>query len=392
MLLAAQLEPVHYLHPWNVSFEDRLTTLCSRNRRVLYFYEKPDTTIFRYRVFNIVEALNNAPDLDVSATWFSLSDAERMDKFIDHADILIICRSAFGPAVDHILTRARLRKIPVYFDVDDLVFNTDFTGLIIDAVDQDRNLEQVWDYWFAYAGRRGATLKRCDGALTTNSFLAAHIADYVPHIKPRIIPNFLNRSQQERSLALWDAKLKSDFKRDQNITIGYFSGSPSHNRDFQIAADAIAQVMDNNPRTMLRVVGYLNPDGPLQRHRNRIESFPLQDFVNLQALVAGVEINVAPLQNNAFTNCKSELKYFEAAAVGTLTIASPTVNFSRAITDGENGFLASAPEWRQKLELACNAVDDPDKYKSIVERAHHQAIDAYGWDRFANRITATLFG
>lgn len=390
MLLAAQPDTVLYPHPWHIGFEDRLLMLCSRSSHVLYFYERPDTTTFRYRVFNMVESLNKAPDLDVSATWFSLLDAERIDEFIDRADVLIICRAAFGTVVDHILARARRRKIPVYFDVDDLVFNTDFTGLIIDSLNQDCNSEQVWDHWFAYAGRRAATLKLCDAALTTNSFLADRIADFLPHLKPHVIPNFLNRSQQERSLALWDAKLKSDFKRDHKITIGYFSGTPTHNRDFQIAADAIAQVMDNDPRITLRVVGYLNADGPLQRHHKRIESFPFQDFVNLQALIAGVEINVAPLQYNIFANCKSELKYFEAAAVGTLTIASPTFNFSRAIRDGENGFLASAQEWDQKLELAFSTIDNADKYRSLVTRAHHQAIDAYGWDRFAGQIASTL--
>jgi len=36
-----------------------------------------------------------------------------------------------------------------------------------------------------------------------------------------------------------------------------------------------------------------------------------------------VEIVIAPLQENVFTNCKSELKYFEAAIVGTIPSYSP---------------------------------------------------------------------
>ena len=61
----------------------------------------------------------------------------------------------------------------------------------------------------------------------------------------------------------------------------------------------------------------------------RIEVCPLQDFVNLQRLIGEVEINIVPLQDNAFTNCKSELKYFEAAIVETVTVATPTYTFSR---------------------------------------------------------------
>jgi glycosyltransferase involved in cell wall biosynthesis len=392
VILSAQLPPVAYRHPWNIGFEDRLRMLCSKNRHVLYFYEHPDTSTFRYRVFNMVESLNAAPDLDISASWFSLVDSERMDKFIDRADVLVLCRARYGPSVDRILSRARLGKIPVFFDIDDLVFNSDFVALIIDSLDQDSSVEKIWDNWFAYTGRYGTTLKSCDAAITTNHFLADRIADYAPRLKPHVIPNFLNRSQQERSDVIWDAKLKSDFKHDDNITIGYFSGTPTHNRDFQVAIDGIAEIMDNDPRIILRVVGFLNTDGSMLRHRERIEFFPLQDFLNLQGLIGGAEINIAPLQNNTFTNCKSELKYFEAAIVGTLTVASPTFTFSNSMRDGESGFLASAQQWREKIEVGCQMIFDNDKYTSMAKRAHDQAISSYGWDRFAGKIASVLFG
>ena len=84
-------------------------------------------------------------------------------------------------------------------------------------------------------------------------------------------------------------------------------------------------------RVVLRVVGCLEPGQELTKYRDRIEMFPLQDFLNLQRYVAQVEINIAPLQDNVFTNCKSELKFFEAAICGTLTLASPTFCFRNAI-------------------------------------------------------------
>ena len=67
--------------------------------------------------------------------------------------------------------------------------------------------------------------------------------------------------------------------------------------------------------------------------------------MNLQLALANVDLNIAPLQDNVFTNCKSELKYFEAAAAGTVTIASPTYAFRNSIVDGVNGFFASPIDW-----------------------------------------------
>ena len=77
------------------------------------------------------------------------------------------------------------------------------------------------------------------------------------------------------------------------------------------------------------------------RYRDRIEFYPLQDFMNFQRLIAEVEINIAPLQDNTFTNCKSELKFFEAAICGTLTLATPTFSFRNSIVHGTTGFFSA---------------------------------------------------
>lgn len=392
MFIAAPVPPLTYKDPWDLSFEERLAVLCSRERRIAYFYEKPDTSTFRYRVFNMVEALNSAPHLGISASWFSLEDFSRLNRFIDPADALVICRTRFGPVVDNVLARARIRRIPVLFDIDDLVFDESYLSLIMESLAQDRELENVWDCWFALTGRLGATLRRCDGAITTNQYLSDRIAAFVPGMSPRIVPNFLNRVQQDRSRAIWEAKLRSNFERDNRIHIGYFSGTPTHNRDFEVACSALAKIMDQYPQTVLRAVGFLDPGKVLSRRRDRIEVFPLQNFLNLQNLIGQVEINIAPLQNNEFTNCKSELKYFESAIVGTLTIASPTYAFKNLVRDGENGFLSGAQEWELKLRLALDTIKEPKQYAGIVERAYSHAVGAYGWDCFASRIASAVLG
>ena len=56
-------------------------------------------------------------------------------------------------------------------------------------------------------------------------------------------------------------------------------------------------------------------------------------------------MNLVPLQDNTFTNCKSELKWFEAAIVGGLTVASPTFTYRGVIEPGVNGWLAASHEW-----------------------------------------------
>lgn len=382
---------IAYTDPWALSFEERFKSFRSGERRIAYFYEIPDTSTFRYRVFNMVEALEAAPDIGVSASWFCRADLPYLERFVDRADTLVICRTRFDADVDRMIQRAKARGVPVLFDVDDLVFDPDYIHLILDALGQPIASQELWDYWYAYVGRIGATLRLCDGAIATNRFLAEKLAAYVPRIDPRIVPNFMNRRQQAESERIFASKQRSGFARDGRIHIGYFSGTPSHNRDFEVVISALRTVLDENPQVVLRTAGFLKPKDFLPTHRERLEVYPLQDFLNLQAIIGEVEINIAPLQNNVFTNCKSELKYFEAAIVGTLTIASPSYTLRNAIRNGENGFLANAQEWDLKLQEAIQTVIDRARYIQISESAFQEVQQRYAWNEYANQIVSEIF-
>ena len=56
----------------------------------------------------------------------------------------------------------------------------------------------------------------------------------------------------------------------------------------------------------------------------RVVREPFVDFIELQRKIAEVDVNLVPLVNNEFSNCKSELKFYEASIVGTVTCAAPS--------------------------------------------------------------------
>lgn len=391
MFVACQRGPLPYKDPWGRSFEERIAALSARDRRIAYFYEKPDTSTFRYRVFNMLEALDASPHLRTSASWFCREDLPYLDDFVDRADALVICRTHYDAAINRMLTRARARGLRILFDIDDLFFNTDYAHLIIETLDQSTESDQVWSDWFASISRIGAAMRLCDAVIVTNPFLAERVEEFVPGIDTHVVPNFLNRIQQALSRQLIAAKRISGFARDETIHIGYFSGTPTHNRDFEIIEHALANVLDRDSRLMVRMVGFLEPHGAMLRHKDRVVRYSLQDFLNLQRLIAETEINVAPLQINTFTHCKSELKYFEAAIVGTLTIASRSFTFENVIRDGDNGFLASEQEWESKLETAISVSDDLTQYTALVNKAYSLAKERYGWDVYGDKIAQAVF-
>ena len=159
-----------------------------------------------------------------------------------------------------------------------------------------------------------------------------------------------------------------------------------------VASPAICRLLDSDPRVVLRVVGFLDPDQELSRYQDRIEYYPLQDFLNLQRLIPEVEINIAPLQENTFTNCKSELKFFEAAICGTLTLATPTFTFRNSISHGETGLLVPSHGWDHALQTAVAIVENRERYAGMAEAASRQALSAYGWNCHASTIARAVFG
>lgn len=370
------LPAVPYRDPWNLPLHERFKMLTRGKRRVAYFYEAANNSTFRYRAYNMVQALNDTDSTnDISASYFFADDLHQLDEIVRQSDLLVICRSGYNHRINQLITRFRVQRKRVLFDIDDYVFNTACAHLIIQTLDVDAERPEVWDYWFAYLGRMGATLKMCDGAITTNSCLAARIAEF-SGLPVTVVPNFINREQLLLSEALYNGKTASGFARDGKISLGYFSGSPSHNLDYALVKSALEEVLEHDPRVELTVVGYIEAGPELARFGSRIRHQPFHDYVNLQRLIGSVEFNLMPLQSNIFTNCKSELKYFEAAIAGTLSIASPSYTYAAAIRDGQNGYLAQAHQWTSAIQRALEQIDS---YPAMAAAAYADAHTTYAW-------------
>jgi hypothetical protein len=392
MFLNAAGSSCPYEDPWHSSYEDRLKELTARQKKVAYLYESPDAHTFRYRVFNMVEALEAQPELGVSASWFTRSDLEVHDSFVDKVDVLIISRVRYDALVGRLISRARARGLRVLFDIDDLIFDIRYAHFIGQSIKRKLERTEEWDWWFGYIARLGATLQLCDGAITTNAFLADRIKEFMPHFEVRVIPNFYNRRQEVISNQVFQRKCASGFARDGRFHIGYFSGTNTHDNDFRVASGALGRLLAKNPNFVLRIVGTVELTGEMKEHQDQIERFPLQDFVNLQRLQGEMEVCIAPLQSNIFTNSKSELKYFEPALTGSVTVASKTFAFHHAIQEPDDGFLSYAHEWEEKIDEARRLVNgDPDAYRAFANKMIDTVKRRYGWNKQGAIIVDALF-
>lgn len=339
-------------------------------RRVLYIVEDTKAAQFRYRVKNVMEALLKSSKWE--ARWV-LNDKFK-EKDLEGVEILVVLRqSGKDGKILKIIERAKAKGLKVLFDLDDLIF--DFKDLPI--LMSGTNSKNIF-YWAGYVWGIRRIAKRTDGFIATNGFLAGKLKQSFN--KPcAVVSNSLNQEQ----IKVADECLKN--KKHDGFLIGYFSGSPTHTKDFKMVESEIFRFLDANDDVKLKVVGYMEPSYEMQKRisAGRVEVCKMVNYLEQVKMMAEVDVNIAPLVINDFTNCKSELKFFEAAAVETTTIASPTYTFKRAISDGKNGFLAQPGEWQKKLEYLYS---NPSENQKIAKLARKYALENYYGEKFLKEV------
>lgn len=365
--------------PWNIPTASRYSAF--RNAKLqgkkcaLYIYEQADTSTFRYRAYNVMQYTEQSESW-CAQYFFAKTEQDEIKRLIAECDLLIIVRLRWTHFVEEIITRAHLLGKKVLFDADDLIFDTDYLSLVTNTLNVDFRTnvasEINYDFWFAMIGRQQLTASKTDGFITTNPYLGQKFTDKFG--KPyAIIRNTLNKEQLEAST--WYSS-HSDRSNPEQFTIGYFSGTPSHINDFLMVAPELRDFLLDYPDSHLRVVGFMDFPEFMRDllAEGRVSFIPLVDFVELQHLTANVDVSIVPLVVNSFTNCKSELKYFEAAIVDTITIASPNYTYINAIKHGETGFLCQSGEWYDTLKKIYLKEVDCDE---IHRNARKHSIDTY---------------
>jgi len=88
-MFSTKIAPIDYSDPWKSSFSQRLKAFSRGQKRVVYFYDNPDNSTFRYRVYNMIQVLDES-EQDISAAYFCLDEIDDLPKIIDLADVFVI--------------------------------------------------------------------------------------------------------------------------------------------------------------------------------------------------------------------------------------------------------------------------------------------------------------
>lgn len=254
----------------------------------------------------------------------------------------IFFRCPYTDTIGEFIGLAKQLNKKVLFDIDDLVIDTKYTDTIAYLDTMTKEERQLYDDGVK---RMGKTLSLCDAAITTTERLAEELGKYVPEV-------FINRNTASEIMCKLSQEAIKQKRKGETVGIGYFSGSLTHNDDFEIIKPVLKRLMSKYENMRLHVVGELDLPKDLKHYRNQIVVHPFVDWKKLPQLISEVDINLAPLEESIFNEAKSENKWVEAALVKVPTVASNVGAFKRMIKNGITGFLCDTQEnWENTLSL-----------------------------------------
>lgn len=308
----------------------------------------PTTAADTYRVGNLCEELSFLGWEYAQSNFDDLFGAHRhLLEQLGDFHVVYSHRCPYSEEYRRVIERARDAGIPALYDIDDYVFDI--------AVMPHVKAIQHWgkeqrDHYLGDLLSYEKALKLHQYGVTPTAWLAARMKEK-GLAKVFVLPNCLSAEMRVWGENASYDEIRRNESRD-HISIGFFSGTKTHDADFLVAREGIRRVLRKNKRVRLILAGELEVSSHDCLPAEQTVRYPLVPMRDLYGLMVKADITIAPLEiDNPYCQAKSELKYFDAGIVGVPTVASATDAYCGAIKSWVNGFLARTDsEWAEYLQ------------------------------------------
>lgn len=288
---------------------------------------------------------------------------------IKRYNVFIFYRCPWIPEYSNIFKDIRRKNKVAVYAVDDLVIDKKYTDKL--PVVQALNAEDraVYDDGVE---RHGKLMKHCDYAITTTQVLADELQKY-----SNLKEVYIDRNMRsDETIHHSDEAIKEVIRDNNKVVIGYFSGTNTHNEDFQMIAPALTRILDNYDNVYIKLTGRIDAPNELKGYENRLIFTPLVDWRRLPFEMRSCHITLAPLVDTIFNRAKSELKWADSALVEVPIVASNIGACKDVVKNRETGVLVenTTDDWYEGISLL---VDDEKLRQKIGVQAREDVIDNY---------------
>ena len=361
------------------NFSDRYIKILNSNKKsIIYIKDVFDNSTFRYRTYNIMETMEDSKRYLV--TCFLVEELNKIYDLVDKTDIFIMQRAKWSFELSNFINHLKTKNKIIIYDMDDMIYNTKYVPEYLNSISYYDDISI--DSFFALAKRYELIINECNGVIVTTNSLSKKIKKDLK-LFTWILRNYLNKEQIEISDEI--IQLKKNNYDSSKFVIGYFSGSNSHKRDLEVAEQALVKLMNKYDDIYLNIVGYMDLSDNLKdlKKKGRVIFSKFVSYEELQYEIGKVDLNIIHLQKHEFNNCKSELKYFEASIVNTISLATDNEVYKSIIKHGKDGFLTDELSWFDNLEYIYL---NRDKLNDIINNAREKCHQTYDYDKQLDKI------
>lgn len=297
----------------------------------------------------------------------TVQDNPFLATYADQFSVFIFHRVLYTRSVARLIEKIKSLKKEIIFETDDLVYDAAFLKHMDYFQKMNAFEKKLYENGVGGEILADSYVKVCTAS---TSFLAERLRERGKQVF--VVRNKVSKGDVEEA-----EKILSFVKKDTSVVrIAYLSGTPSHNKDFATITGALVVLFEKYPQMRLVLAGPLDTEDILNRFQERILRVPFLPRKEYFAMIASMDINLAPLEiGNPFCESKSELKWFEAGLFAVPTVASATGTFREAIRDGVDGFVAeTTEEWVAKIS---HLIENTDARKEMGQQARKTVLEKY---------------
>ena len=215
-------------------------------------------------------------------------------------------------------------------------------------------------------------IQEADRVVTSTPFLAGiHGA--------KVGPNYIEPAQ-------WDWAERPT--KDPSEVVILFSGGNGRAGDYMESASAIKDTLDL-PNTKMVFMGAF-PEWALDYPAGKAiwcRWVDIKDYPRMLKWISP-DIVVSPMEHNDFNLAKSNLKWLEAAAIGSTFVGENWGEYARTVVDQETGVLCDG-DWAERLRWICT---DHDERRKIAEQGRAEMLKNWTWEAVGKDWRAAVLG
>lgn len=210
--------------------------------------------------------------------------------------------------------------------------------------------------------------READGLLVSTDELKSRLV----HLNDKIA--VVGNAIDERLFRKQDIRIP---EKESNIKVIGYMGTHSHDADLMMILQALRGILKKYRNSVkLELIGVLANASILKLFNGLpVEILDVNGNHEYTSFIQWMRENVhwdlaiAPLENNSFTRCKSDLKFLDYSALGIPGIYSKTLPYEGSIQHLTNGYMTSnnTDEWYTSLETMLN---NDELRRGIADKAY----------------------